>query len=165
MILEPKTPPPERVNPNASTIAVLYFENARDPELAWLCTGLTDMLVTDFSQSPHVEVLSTDRLYQILRDMNQLDERINSLDVVQAVAEKAQAGTVILGSFMKAGESIRINIRIQEAQSGKILNSAKVEGVGESSIFPMVDELTRGSNRTSISLRQATAGLESDLRM
>jgi tetratricopeptide (TPR) repeat protein len=44
---------------------------------------------------------------------------------------------------MKAGENIRINIRVQEAQSGKILSTEKVEGVGESSVFSMVDDLTR----------------------
>ncbi len=44
---------------------------------------------------------------------------------------------------MKAGENIRINLRIQEASSGKILTAEKVEGVGNESLFPMVDDLTR----------------------
>jgi tetratricopeptide (TPR) repeat protein len=44
---------------------------------------------------------------------------------------------------MKAGESIRINIRIQDARSGEILTTEKVEGLGESSIFTMVDDLTQ----------------------
>jgi TolB-like protein/Flp pilus assembly protein TadD len=137
------------VEPTAATaskpsIAVLYFENTSgDPDLDWLRTGLTDMLVTDLSQSPHVEVLSTDRLYQILRDMNRLDERVTSLDVVQEVAEKAQAQNVVLGSFMKAGDTVRINIRVQDAASGKILTTEKIEGTGESAVFPMVDELTQ----------------------
>ncbi len=126
------------------TMAVLYFDNTTgDPSLDWLRTGLTDMLVTDLSQSPNVEVLSTDRLYHILNEMNRLDDRITSLEAVQEVADKAGVGTVVLGSFQKAGDSIRINIRVQEANSGKILTSEKVEGVGEASIFPMVDELTR----------------------
>jgi serine/threonine protein kinase/tetratricopeptide (TPR) repeat protein len=130
--------------PSRPSIAVLYFENASgDPELDWLRTGLTDMLVTDLSQSQNLRVLSTDRLYQILRDMNQLDERVTSLDVVQDVAELADAETVILGSFMKAGDNIRINIRIQDARSAEILTTEKVEGVGDSSIFSMVDDLNR----------------------
>ncbi len=59
------------------------------------------------------------------------------------MAERAGVETVVLGSFMKAGENIRINIRVQEAKSGKILTTEKVEGVGESSVFSMVDDLTR----------------------
>jgi tetratricopeptide (TPR) repeat protein len=145
--LRPQTSPQEEA-PAAGiskpSVAVLYFENTSgNPDLDWLRTGLTDMLVTDLSQSPNLRVLSTDRLYQILRDMNRLDERITSLDVVQEVADEADAETVILGSFMKAGKNIRINIRVQDASSGEILTTEKVEGVGDSSIFSMVDELTR----------------------
>ena len=126
------------------SLAVLYFENVTgDSSLDWLRTGLTDMLVTDLSQSPRLEVLSTDRLYQILKEMNRLDERVTSLEVVEGVAERAGVGTILLGSFMKAGDNIRINLRIQEASSGRILTSERVEGVGESSLFAMVDELTR----------------------
>jgi serine/threonine protein kinase/tetratricopeptide (TPR) repeat protein len=146
------------------SVAVLYFENTTgDPSLDWLRTGLTDMLVTDLSQSPNVEVLSTDRLYHILSEMNRLDDRITSLEAVQDVADKAGVGTVVLGSFQKAGDSIRINIRIQEARSGKILSSAKVEGVGESSIFPMVDELTQRIKSDFDIPPAKETGLESDL--
>ena len=52
------------------SLAVLYFENnTGDASLDWLRTGLTDMLVTDLSQSPGIRVLSTDRLYQALKEL------------------------------------------------------------------------------------------------
>jgi serine/threonine protein kinase/tetratricopeptide (TPR) repeat protein len=126
------------------SVAVLFFENVTgDPSLDWLHTGLTEMLVTDLSQSPHVEVLATERLYQILQELNRLDERVTSMEVMQEVATRAGVETLVLGSFMKAGENIRINIRVQEARSGKILATEKVEGVGESSVFSMVDDLSQ----------------------
>ncbi len=146
LVSRPQTSPLEPVPSPGSkpSIAVLYFENASgDPKLDWLRTGLTDMLVTDLSQSPNLTVLSTDRLYQILSDMNRLDERITSLKVVQEVAREANTDTVILGSFMKAGDNVRINIRVQDVTSGEILTTEKAEGIGESSIFSMVDDLTR----------------------
>ena len=69
------------------SLAVLYFENnTGDPSLDWLRRALTDMLVTDLSQSPQIDVLSTDRLYQILKELNRLDERVTSFDVVEQVA-------------------------------------------------------------------------------
>jgi tetratricopeptide (TPR) repeat protein/TolB-like protein len=154
----PEAEPVEAARPS---VAVLYFENTTgEPSLDWLRTGLTDMLVTDLSQSPQLEVLSTDRLYHILSELNREDERITSLDVVQEVADRAGVETVILGSFMKAGESIRINIRVQEARSGKILSSEKVEGVGEANLFPMVDDLTR---RIKTNFEDSTADTELDL--
>jgi serine/threonine protein kinase/Flp pilus assembly protein TadD len=126
------------------SVAVLYFDNLTDdPELDWLRHGLTEMLVTDLSQSPGIRVLGTDRLYQILKDQNRLDERTTSYEVVREVAEQANVGTVLLGSFMKAGDTLRISVKIQEAASGEILASRDVRGEGESGLFGMVDELSR----------------------
>jgi tetratricopeptide (TPR) repeat protein len=144
MLFRPAPDAAPSVETARPSLAVLYFENnTGDPELDWLRTALTDMLVTDLSQSPEIEVLTTDRLYSILRDMNRLDERITSFDVVQEVAQRGNVDSVLLGSFVKAGENIRISVRLQEAESGRVLTTERVEGVGESSIFPMVDDLTR----------------------
>jgi eukaryotic-like serine/threonine-protein kinase len=126
------------------SVAVLYFENnTGDPSLDWLRTALSDMMVTDLSQSPGIEILGTDSLYQILKDLNRLDERVNSLEVVREIAERARVETVLVGSFVKAGDTIRVNVRLQEASTGHILSTEHVEGQGESAIFPMVDDLTR----------------------
>jgi len=46
------------------SVAVMYFENnTGNQNLDWLRTGLTDMLVTDLSQSPDIEVLGTIQAY------------------------------------------------------------------------------------------------------
>jgi serine/threonine protein kinase/tetratricopeptide (TPR) repeat protein len=165
LMLSPTADEPAPVTSSKPSIAVLYFENASgDSELDWLRTGLTDMLVTDLSQSPNLSVLSTDRLYQILRDMNRLEERITSLEVVQEVAREAVTDTVILGSFMKAGDNVRINIRVQDARSGEILTTEKIEGVGESSIFSMVDDLTRRIKANFALPSEQAAELDPDMQ-
>jgi tetratricopeptide (TPR) repeat protein/predicted Ser/Thr protein kinase len=124
-------------------IAVLYFENnTGDPSLDWLRTGLADMLVTDLSQSPDVRVLGTDRLYQILKDMKRLDERIVSFETVSAVATRGEVDTVVLGSFVKAGDTIRVSIKLQDAKSGDILAAERVDAAGQEKLFAGVDELT-----------------------
>src|SRR6185436_5558545 len=90
------------------SVAVLYFENnTGNPQLDWMRTGLTDMLVTDLSQSPDVEVLGSDRLVQILTAMRRQDDRQISFDTVQEIAKRAGVQNVILGSYVKAGETIR----------------------------------------------------------
>jgi len=126
------------------SVAVMYFENnTGDKEMDWLRSGLTDMLVTDLSQSPDVEVLSTDRLVQILGSMNKLEDRVVSFDTVQEVARRAGVKHVMLGSYIKAGEAIRINLKLQEASTGKILSTERADAANEASLFPMMDELTR----------------------
>ena len=126
------------------SVAVMYFENnTGDEEMDWLRTGLTDMLVTDLSQSPDVEVLSTDRLVQILGSMQKLEDRVVSFDTVQEVARRAGVKHVMLGSYIKAGDAIRINLKLQEAATGKILSSERVDAANEASLFPTMDDLTR----------------------
>ncbi len=135
-----RPPPPETPPPS---IAVLYFENASgDSDLDWLRTGLTEMLVTDLSQIPNVAVVSTNRLFQILKGLDQQDEQVFSADVVREVSEQAKTDKVIQGSFMKAGDRIRIDIQILDPASAEILTTEKVEGEGESSLFSMVNSLS-----------------------
>ncbi|HEX7780399.1 MAG TPA: serine/threonine-protein kinase, partial [Vicinamibacterales bacterium] len=125
-------------------IAVLYFENhTGDASLDWMRTGLADMMVTDLSQVREIEVLGTDRLYQILAQLRRADDRTVSPDVARQVAEQAGVDTLLVGSYIKAGDAIRINARLQEARSGRVVSSERVEGPGEASLFSMVDELTR----------------------
>jgi len=126
------------------SVAVLYFENnTGNAQLDWLRTGLTDMLVTDLSQSPDVEVLGTDRLAQILTDMKRQDDKVISYDTVRELARRAGVKTVVLGSYMKSGETIRINTTLQEVATGKIVTAERVEAMGDNNLFPTIDDLTR----------------------
>src|SRR5262245_18270224 len=135
--------PPKTTGGGKPRIAVFYFENnTGETSLDWLRTGLADMLVTDLSQSPDVRVLGTDRLYQILKEMKKLEERTVSAETVAAVAERAEVDNVVLGSFVKAGETIRVSIKVQDATSGDILAAEKVDAAGVERLFAGVDELT-----------------------
>ena len=124
-------------------IAVMYFDNnTGDASLDWMRTGLTDMMVTDLSQSTDIEVLGTDRLVQILQDLRRADDRVISADVVREIASRAAVDTVLVGSYVRAGGTIRISARLQEARTGRIVSAERVEGAAESSLFALVDELT-----------------------
>ncbi len=125
-------------------VAVLYFQNLKqDPELDWLRTGLTEMLVTDLSQSPAIRVLGTERLYQILDDLEQLEYEQISSDLIAAVARRAGVDTVLVGNFARAGETLQIGIRAQQVGGDQPLFSEKVQGTLEASLFSMIDDLSR----------------------
>ena len=126
------------------SLAVLHFENnTGNPAMDWLRSGLTDMLVTDLSQSTDVEVLSTDRLVQILRDLGKLEERTVDFETVQELARRAHVKHVLLGSYVKAGDAIRISVRLQDASNGRIISTERVDAPNEASLFPTMDDLTR----------------------
>jgi tetratricopeptide (TPR) repeat protein len=146
------------------SLAVLPFENlSGDPELDWLRNGLPDMLVTDLSQSPEMEVLGLDRLHPILDEMNAIDGAPLNRDSIEELARRVSIGTVVTGSFAKAGESIRISARLEDALTGKILLAEKVEAEGDENLFRLVEEIT-GRIKSKLEVRPAEGELDRDLR-
>ena len=157
----PAAPPDVRANAGKPSVAVLYFDNATGtPELDWLRTGITELVVTDLSQSTDIEVIATDQLYSVMEQLKRADDRVVTPDVIRAVAERTGASNLIVGSYVKAGDAIRINVRLQEATTGRILSSERVEGPNETALFSMVDDLSQRIHAKFRSLRSAagTAG-------
>jgi serine/threonine protein kinase/Tfp pilus assembly protein PilF len=126
------------------SLAVMYFENnTGDSSLDHWKKALSELLSADLSQSKRLRVLSGDRLFKILSQLNQLEAKSYSSDVLEEVASRGGVANIVRGSYSKAGETFRINIMLQNAVSGELLGSEKVEGQGEDSFFTLVDELTR----------------------
>lgn len=127
-----------------SSIAVMYFRNnTGDSELEHWRSALTDLLITDLSQSRYVRVLSAERVYNILQELNQLEATTYSADVIREVAQRAGVHYVLVGGYTRAEDSFRVTCSILEASTGELLGSESISGEGEASFYAMVDELTR----------------------
>lgn len=125
------------------SLAVMHFENnTGDQNLDHWKKALSDLLISDLGQSRFLQVLSAERLYNILEDLNLLEAERYSSENLLDVAERAGMRYVLVGRMTKAGETIRFNSTIQEARSGDVIGSQQVEAQGEDSLFAMVDELT-----------------------
>ena len=132
--------------PQRTSLAVLFFDNlSGQPELDWLRTGLADMLVTDLSQSDTLDVVSTAQLVRVLAtDGDPLESQTSAAEIARTLAERLPVDRVVLGSVVESGGTLRIQIQIQEADSGKILDTRRVEGDGQAGLFAMVDTLSHG---------------------
>ncbi len=127
-----------------SSLAVMYFENnTGDESLDHWRKMFSDLLITDLTQSKYLKVLSGDRLFKILKDINQLEATTFSADVLKEVADRGRVRHLLLGKYAKMGDTFRIDTVLQEADTGKIISSLRVEARGEEEIFPKIDELTR----------------------
>ncbi|MCK7531964.1 MAG: hypothetical protein MZV63_13545 [Marinilabiliales bacterium] len=105
-----------------------------------------------------------DRLFDILSRMGQLETESYSSEVLKAVAVQGGVNRVARGSFSKAGETIRIDMILQDADSGEPVATHGVEGKGEEGIFAMVDELTRWAKSSlELTLDQVAADLDEDV--
>jgi len=142
-------------------LAVMYFENnTGDESLDHWRRMIPGLVIADLTQSKYIEVLSGEKLYKILSDLNQVDAKNYSSDILEQVATKGRVNHILVGNFAKAGESIRINVTLQEALTEKVVGSEGVEGKGEESIFPMIDELTR---RIKTNLKLSDEEIASDI--
>jgi eukaryotic-like serine/threonine-protein kinase len=62
----------------------------------------------------------------------------------QEVAQAAQADMFVSGALLKVGEGLRLDLRVQETSSGKLLFADKVEAPNAQAVFGMVDQATAG---------------------
>jgi serine/threonine protein kinase/Tfp pilus assembly protein PilF len=126
------------------SLAILYFKNnTGDTTLDHWRTALSDLLITDLSQSQYLRVLSGENMFDILNQLNQLDAQTYSSDVLRDLARRGGVENVLVGNYTKAGNMFRINVTLQDANSGELIGSESVQGTGERSFYSMVDELTR----------------------
>jgi serine/threonine protein kinase len=126
------------------SLAVMYFKNnTGDESLDHWRSALSDLLITDLSQSRYIRILSGERLFYILRQLDQQEATTYSSDILRDVATKGRVKTILVGSFTRAADKFRINITLQDANTGELLSSESVEGIGEESFYAMVDDLTR----------------------
>ncbi len=133
-------PPPS----GKPSLAVLYFENnTGDESLSHYRKAISDLLITDLSQSKYLKILSGASLYNILREMNLLEEKSYSSKDLKEISARGGVEHILLGNFTKAGENFRVSIMLHDAKTAELITSERADGRGEESIFSMVDELTR----------------------
>jgi serine/threonine protein kinase/Tfp pilus assembly protein PilF len=139
--------PQKRVVPfphDKPSLAVMYFENnTGDENFDHWRKALSDLLVADLSQSKYIMVLSGEKLYNILEELNLLEAKSYSSKVLKKVSTRGGVQYILVGKLAMAGETLRINALLQEASTGDLMASEMVEGRGEESLFSMVDDLTR----------------------
>ncbi len=125
------------------SLAVMYFENnTGDERLDHYRKAISDLLITDLSQSKYLRVLSGSKLFDILRELDLLEEKSYSSKDLERVAARGGIKHILLGSYTKAGDTFRISLNLQDASTAELEASDTVEGKGEESIFSMVDDLT-----------------------
>ncbi len=99
----------------------MFFENrSGTPELGWLREGLADMLITDLSRSAKLTVLNRQQLHRLLERMGQRQGETIQPTQALAVARSSQAESVILGSFARLGEKLRLDVQLYDARSGQL---------------------------------------------
>jgi len=107
------------------TVAVLYFDyDGKRDDLAVLKTGLAQMLISDLGAADSYRLVERSRL-QALLDEQKLGQT-GKLDRATAarVGKLLGAQLMVLGSFFDLGPTLRVDARLVDVETGKILHTA-----------------------------------------
>jgi tetratricopeptide (TPR) repeat protein/predicted Ser/Thr protein kinase len=126
-----------------NSIAVMYFENVSDPlDQDKTARMLSSLLVTGLSESKSLKVLSTQRLYDILKQLGKENLTVIDRGVATEVAKKAGVSLVLTGEVLQRTPSLVLTVEVSKADGGEILVAEKVTGASDEDIFAVVDRLS-----------------------
>jgi tetratricopeptide (TPR) repeat protein/DNA-binding winged helix-turn-helix (wHTH) protein len=144
--LVPKPAPVEVALPNVPgkrAVAALYFENQTgDSELNWLREGLADMLIANLSRSGRLTVLSRQQLAVLLDHIGRRDAAKIGLEEGLEIGRRARAEALILGSFARIGEKVRIDVTLRDARTGQIQTAETLIAERPELILTQIDLLS-----------------------
>jgi tetratricopeptide (TPR) repeat protein/DNA-binding winged helix-turn-helix (wHTH) protein len=125
------------------SVAVMFFDNqSGSADLDWLREGLADMLIADLSRSKNLTMLSRHQLRTLLdRAGHPASEKIRIEEALD-IAQKSKAAIIIMGSFARLGEEIRIDAQLHDGRDGQLLAAERLVVDQPAQILTQVDLLS-----------------------
>jgi TolB-like protein len=106
----------------ARTIAIVYFDNdTGKPELDPLRKGLADMLITDLSNVATLQIVERDRLNQVLGELKLSRSAFVDPASAQKLGKGLAAEFLMAGSYIVAGDDLRVDVRVIEVATGRVV--------------------------------------------
>jgi tetratricopeptide (TPR) repeat protein/TolB-like protein len=141
-----------------NALAVLTFENLQDAEDSQrLGQILQELVITDLSELESLTVFSSQRLFDVQKQIGGGDGRQIDRSMATEVATRAGATTMLTGSLSQLGENWILTGQLVEVGSGRVIKSERIDGTD---LYKMVDELT-GRVRQDLRLsREEIAGVD-----
>ncbi len=139
---------PHHAGPKRS-IAVIGFKNRTgDQSLDYLQEAIPSLLITSLEQSGHFRVTSWERLQDLLRQAGRDTSAVADEDAGFEVCRRDGIEALVLGSYIKAGETFATDVKVLDAANKQILRTASAKGDGVSSVLKtQIDEISRDISR------------------
>ena len=111
------------------TVAVLYFDyTGKSEELGVLRKGLAQMLISDLGAVDAVRIVERDRLQEILAELKlQGTAKIDPASASK-VGKLLGARYMLLGGYFDLLGALRVDARLVEVETGKIVHSVGANG-------------------------------------
>jgi tetratricopeptide (TPR) repeat protein/TolB-like protein len=127
------------------SVAVITFENQTgDRAYDYLQDAIPNLLITSLEQSPYIRVTSWERLRDLSKQAGREGEAVIDRDLGFELCRMEGIQTIVLGSFVKAGDAFATDVKVLDVGTKAILNTVSSRGDGVDSILKrQIDELSR----------------------
>ena len=133
-------------------LAVMYFDNLAEPgDDSRMGEIVSDMVITDLASSDYLHIMSSQRLYDILKSLGHEGEKKYDRGIATEVARKGRARWMMTGSILQEKPTIVLSAQIVDVGSGTVIEARRIVGEPGESIFSAVDRLT-SEVRTALSV-------------
>jgi len=131
------------------TVAVIGFKNQTgEADLDYLREAIPHLLITSLGESKRLKVTSWERMKDLLRNSGRDAAAVFDEEAGFDACRREGIEAIILGSFVKAGETFATDVQVLDASSKHILKSASAKGDGVDSILKsQIDEISRTIRR------------------
>jgi tetratricopeptide (TPR) repeat protein/TolB-like protein len=135
--------PKQEAMATENSLAVMYFDNLPEPEdTNKYSKMITSLLITDLSGSDYLQVVSRQRLYDILKLMGKEDAKTIDRSVATEVAGRAGAKWILTGDILQTEPTIVLTSEVSVARTGEILATHRIDGEEGEDLFAVVDRLS-----------------------
>lgn len=122
-------------------VAVLYFDNnTGNHDYDVLQKGLADMFITDLSAVESLEVVEREKLQALIDELKLQRSRFFDPKTAQQIGRGAGAQFAVTGAFAAIDPTMRIDVRLIEVATGKVVVADKVSG-DRKAFFDLQQEL------------------------
>jgi serine/threonine protein kinase/Tfp pilus assembly protein PilF len=128
-----------------NSIAVISFQNQTgDSAFDYLQRAIPDLLITSLERRGELYVATWERMLDLLVQMGRKDVEVIDRDLGFDLCRMEGIEAIVVGSYIKAGETFATDVKVLDVETKRILRSASSKGEGASSIInSQIDELTR----------------------
>ncbi|MGB8656999.1 MAG: protein kinase [Candidatus Zixiibacteriota bacterium] len=135
----------KKASAEENTLAIMYFDNMVDREdRGRLGEMVTNLLITSLSESQYIKVISSQRLYDILKLLGKEGVKVIDKNVASEVANKANAKWMVLGSILEVEPRMVITTQLVDVKSGQVKASKRMMGRTKEDVFSLADTLAAG---------------------
>jgi len=123
-------------------IAIVDFKNTgADSSLDYLTGTIPESISTSMAKSGRLEIVERSRLEAALNEMQMSEVGIVDESQAAELGRAVGANAILVGSYVSIGTIIRINSRLIDVQTSRVLKAEMVQGTVGTEIFDMMDEM------------------------